>query len=200
MHEHYYSEQPQSKSAPSSFRVSLRARELSFQTDHGVFSRLGIDAGTRLLIESLPENPSGTLLDLGCGYGAVGIAMAASSPGLQVWMVEVNSRAVELARRNAAQNQVDDRVEVVQSDGFSALPAGLGFDMIALNPPIRAGKQMVFGLYEEAFGRLQSGGLLYVVIQKKQGAESSERRLLDLGYAVDEVTKAKGYRVYACKK
>lgn len=171
-----------------------------FQTDHGVFSRNEVDEGSRLLIESISFQRGGTMLDLGCGYGVVGIALAAAIPDWQVWMVDINARAVELSRYNAKVNGVESRVHVLQSDGCSALSSDLSFDAIALNPPIRAGKSVVFGLYQEAVERLKDGGTLYVVIQKKQGAASSEKRLLELGFEVSVVAKDKGYRVYACKK
>lgn len=200
MHEHYYSQQPTSQSEPYTFRDTLREVPLVFHTDRGVFSRKEIDAGTRLLVESLPRQLAGSMLDLGCGYGVVGIAMAASSPDLAIWMVDINERAVELAKQNARENRVQTRVQALQSDGCRELPESLSFDLIALNPPIRAGKTAVFGLYDEARDRLRDGGILYVVIQKKQGAPSSEAHLRELGFVVDVVAKNKGYRVYACQK
>ena len=200
MNDHYYSQQPASLSNPSSFHASLRGQTLLFYTDHGVFSRREIDAGSRLLIASLPTMSAGTMLDLGCGYGAVGIAMAASTPVLNVWMSDVNARAVELAIRNSVANKVHDRVQVLQSDGFDAIPSDVTFDMITLNPPIRAGKSVVYRLYENAKEHLRNGGLFYVVIQKKQGAASSESYLREIGFEVKIIAKEKGYRVYECKK
>lgn len=199
MADHYYSKQPQSQSEPTSFTAKLSGRELVFHTDHGVFSRSGVDTGSRLLIESLPTPLSGKLLDLGCGYGVVGIAAAAASPYLQVWMVDVNERAVQLATKNALVNKVNERVQVLQGDGVTPLPESLQFDWIALNPPIRAGKDVVFGLYQEGLSRMSPVGTLFIVIQKKQGAESSEKFLRSLGFEVGIVVKNKGYRVYACK-
>ncbi len=200
MSEHYFSEHPQSQSEPHSLHAILRGRELTFFTDHGVFSRRGIDEGTRLLIESMPSLATGTLLDLGCGYGAIGIALAVASPDLRVSMVDINARAVELALRNAVLNRVERRVDAAQGDGFDALPASALFDTIALNPPIRAGKQVIFRLYEEAYARLRGVGRLFVVIRKQQGAESSEKRLREIGFAVNVVAKDKGYRVFSCSK
>jgi 16S rRNA (guanine1207-N2)-methyltransferase len=200
MNDHYYSQQPASLSNPSSFHVSLRGHALLFYTDHGVFSRREIDAGSRLLIASLPTMSAGKMLDLGCGYGAVGIAMAVSTPALNVWMSDINARAVELAMRNSVANKVHDRVQVLQSDGFDAIPSDVTFDMITLNPPIRAGKSVVYRLYENAKEHLRNGGLFYVVIQKKQGAASSESYLREIGFEVKIIAKEKGYRVYECKK
>ncbi len=151
-------------------------------------------------MESIPAQSGGMLLDLGCGYGAVGIGLAVSMSDLFVWMVDINARAVELARHNAKLNHVDTRMQILQSDGCSVLPNDLRFDAIALNPPIRAGKSVVFDLYEEAKSRLRENGVLYVVIQKKQGAASSEKRLAELGFDVLLMARDKGYRVYACKK
>ena len=165
-----------------------------------MFSRREIDAGSRLLIASLPTMSAGKMLDLGCGYGAVGIAMAVSTPDLKVWMSDINARAVELAMRNSVANKVHDRVQVLQSDGFDAIPSDVTFDMITLNPPIRAGKSVVYRLYENAKEHLRNGGLFYVVIQKKQGAASSESYLREIGFEVKIIAKEKGYRVYECKK
>ena len=165
-----------------------------------MFSRREIDAGSRLLIASLPTMSAGKMLDLGCGYGAVGIAMAVSTPALNVWMSDINARAVELAMRNSVANKVHDRVQVLQSDGFDAIPSDVTFDMITLNPPIRAGKSVVYRLYENAKEHLRNGGLFYVVIQKKQGAASSESYLREIGFEVKIIAKEKGYRVYECKK
>ena len=151
-------------------------------------------------MESIPAQSGGMMLDLGCGYGAVGIGLAVSMPDLIIWMVDINVRAVELARYNAKLNLVDTRVQIIQSDGCSEIPDDLRFDAIALNPPIRAGKSVVFDLYEEAKSHLRDGGVLYVVIQKKQGAASSEKRLAELEFDVLLMAKDKGYRVYACKK
>ena len=128
---------------------------------------------TRLLIEALPLPSEGRMLDLGCGYGPVGIAAARENPGLEVVMVDINQRAVELAAVNARLNGVVN-VDIRQGDGFSVVPEK-DFALIASNPPIRAGKQVVYPLLAAAREHLAPDGLLCVVIRTKQGARSLEK-------------------------
>ena len=195
MTEHYYTENP--NSAHEERRVTLRAlgNELAFITDAGVFSRDGLDRGTEVLLEALPAL-SGRVLDLGCGWGAVGVALGKKYPGLEIVMTDINRRAVELARRNLAGNGV--RAEVVQGDGFAAVEGE--FDAIVTNPPIRAGKQVIYSLFAQAHERLLPGGRLFLVIRRQQGAESAARYLSDLFSRVDTLERKKGFYVFACTK
>ena len=145
MPDHYYTENP--NSAHDERRVALRAlgNELTFITDAGVFSRDGLDRGTELLLDALPAL-SGRVLDLGCGWGAVGVALGKRWPELDIVMTDINSRAVGLAWRNLTENGV--RATVVQGDGFAAVEGK--FDAIVTNPPIRAGKAVIYGLFAQA--------------------------------------------------
>ncbi|MDR0929791.1 MAG: methyltransferase, partial [Oscillospiraceae bacterium] len=162
MPDHYFTESPASAHAPQAFSFAFRGHSLRFETDAGVFSRDAVDKGTQLLLEALPEDFTGRALDLGCGWGAVGICMAAAWPGAQVLLTDVNARAAELARQNLRANGLT--AEVMQGDGLSAVPGH--FDLIALNPPIRAGKAVVYRLFEESAARLTPDGALLVVIRK----------------------------------
>lgn len=190
MPDHYYTEIP--TSAHDERRVSLRAlgNELTFVTDAGVFSRDGLDRGTEVLLDALPEL-SGRVLDLGCGWGAVGVALGKRWPGLDIVMTDINSRAVELARRNLTENGV--RATVVQGDGFAAVE-GL-FDAIVTNPPIRAGKAVIYGLFAQAREHLKPGGALYVVIRKQQGAPSALKYLKEIYARAETVDRASGFHV-----
>ena len=168
MSDHYYTENPASAHDERRIVLSILGQELTFTTDAGVFSRDGLDRGTELLLEALPEL-TGRVLDLGCGWGAVGVALGKKYPALGIVMTDINSRAVELARRNLAANGV--KAEVVQGDGFQSVAGD--FDAIVTNPPIRAGKAVIYGLFAQARDRLRPGGALYLVIRKQQGAPSA---------------------------
>ena len=175
MPDHYYTENP--NSAHDERRIALKAlgNALTFVTDAGVFSRDGLDRGTEVLLEALPPL-SGRVLDLGCGWGAVGVALGKRYPALDIVMTDINSRAVELARRNLAENGV--RATVLQGDGFDAVEGR--FDAIVTNPPIRAGKAVIYGLFAQARDYLTPGGALYVVIRKQQGAPSALKYLKEI--------------------
>ena len=169
MNDHYYTRVPQSESKPVGCEYTYRGVRLSFQTDAGVFSKGEVDTGTRLLLEALPEEMSGDILDLGCGWGVIGISIAKKWPGARVTMADVNTRALDLSRENAKRNGAE--VACVESDGMAAL-AGKTFDAVVTNPPIRAGKQVIYRMFADAAARLKPGGALYLVIRKQQGAES----------------------------
>ena len=192
MSEHYFSKNPQSKSEPKTWNYTLRGREYSFKSDVGVFSKNEVDFGSRLLIEQF-EVPdiSGDILDLGCGYGPIGIVLADQYPDRSVTMVDINERALELASENALKNSVGE-VEVIQSDRFSCL-GNRSFAAVVTNPPIRAGKKVVHKMFEESKQALLSRGELWVVIQKKQGAPSAKDKLESLFGNVEVVYRSKGY-------
>ncbi|WLV24798.1 class I SAM-dependent methyltransferase [Aciduricibacillus chroicocephali] len=199
MSEHYFSKNPHSKSSPKNWHYNLRGRDFRFASDAGVFSRDTVDFGSRLLIESftLPQ-VSGELLDLGCGYGPVGIALGGAYPERQIVMSDINERAVELARQNAADNGIEN-VEILQSDGFSNLKER-SFAAILLNPPIRAGKSVIHSMFEYAAKAIIEGGEFWIVIQKKQGAPSAKEKLESLFGKVETVTKDKGYIIFKSSK
>jgi len=193
MSEHYFSAQPQAARRPRTVTVALRGREYVFVTDAGVFSRGRVDKGTRLLIEHLPLPAAGPVLDLGCGYGPVGVVVAAESPAARVLMVDVNERAVALARENLARNGIGNASAVV-GDGFGPA-AGRKFSLIVSNPPIRAGKRVVYRWVEEAYRHLEPGGRLLMVARTSQGARSLAQHMAAVFGNVREVAKGGGYRV-----
>ena len=193
MADHYYTPNPQSKHKPAQVAFEYRGHSLSFATDSGVFSRLELDRGTEILLNALPENLQGRVLDLGCGYGAIGVSIARLHPACQVTMADINQRAVELAAENACANGVT--VETLQSDGFAALQ-GRTFDIIVQNPPIRAGKQVIYQMFADDAKALT--GELYLVIRKQQGAESAQRYLQTLFACVEIIEKKSGYWIFRC--
>ena len=199
MSQHYYSKNPQTKSNPREWTDVLRGEKFRFQTDAGVFSKSEVDFGSRLLIETFEEAEiDGPILDVGCGYGPIGMAVAKAFPQKQVHMVDVNTRAVELAKTNIEKNDISN-AEIYESDGLSAVEAS-GFSAILTNPPIRAGKDTIFRFYEEAAEKLADGGSLWVVIQKKQGAPSTQVKLEELFGEVKVVDKKKGYFIFEARK
>ena len=195
MSEHYYTARP--ASAHDERQVDVRALGLSlrFTTDAGVFSRDGLDRGTEALLEALPPL-SGRVLDLGCGWGAVGVTLAKKYPGLEVVMTDVNERAAALARRNLDANGAT--AQVVCGDGFEAVEGD--FDAVITNPPIRAGKAVIYRLFAEAKDHLRPGGALYIVIRKQQGAPSALKYLKELYGSAETIGREAGFHVIAAKK
>ena len=190
MTEHYYTENPQSAHDEWQVEFTALGNSLRFTTDAGVFSRDGLDKGTALLLNALPPL-SGRVLDLGCGWGAVGVALGAKYPGLDIVMTDINARAVDLARRNLVANGV--HAKVVQGDGFAAVEGK--FDAIVTNPPIRAGKAVIYGLFDTARDFLNPGGSLYIVIRKQQGAPSALRHLQEQYKTAEVVDRGGGFWV-----
>ncbi|MCQ2010633.1 class I SAM-dependent methyltransferase [Sporolactobacillus sp. STSJ-5] len=197
MAEHYYSEHPHAESKPHALNATLRQHDLIFTTDAGVFSKNAIDFGSSLLIESFREPAVlGDFLDMGCGYGPIGIALAKAFSKRKVTMVDINERAVALAKKNAAENQVAP--VVLQGSLFEHVSGE--FAAILTNPPIRAGKQVVHQIFKDAHRFLKENGELWTVIQKKQGAPSALKMLQTLYKRVDVVAKKKGYFIFCARK
>ena len=192
MNDHYYTRNPQSESHPVSCEFEYRGIRMRFETDAGVFSKGEVDTGTRLLLEALPENLSGDVLDLGCGWGVIGVTVARKWPETRVWMADVNLRALELSRKNAAANKA--AVNCVESDGMAAL-MDRRFDAVITNPPIRAGKQIIYQMFADAARCLKPGGALYLVIRKQQGAESCIRYLSTIFTGVEKLDRSGGFWV-----
>ena len=193
MSDQYYTRDPQSESKPRAFSLVWRGKTISFVTDAGVFSKGELDQGSRLLLEALPSL-TGEALDMGCGWGAIGVTLAVDHPSLRVTMADVNRRALDLAKENAERNGVAERCEVVESDGFSAL-GDRRFDAIITNPPIRAGKQVIYRMFADAARALVPGGALYLVIRKQQGAESCVRYLQTIYRQVEKLDRSGGFWV-----
>lgn len=198
--DHYYSSNPSIESNRQSWRFPLRGHDFLFTVDNGVFSKKEVDFGSRLLIDEFvwPEDVAGGLVDVGCGYGPIGLSIAKTHPDKEIEMIDVNERALELARFNAQQNGVAN-VNIHQSFLFDDVqmerPA-----VVLSNPPIRAGKQVVHGVFEQSAERLASGGELWIVIQKKQGAPSALLKFEELFAEVEVVAKKKGYYIIKGKK
>lgn len=194
---HYYTDNAALSSDRKEFGYYFGDEFFKFTTDNGVFSKGSVDYGSYLLIKNVYKRSLGkTILDLGCGWGPVGIIMKRFHPDIDVVMVDVNSRAVELSSLNCAVNSTDNTVCLCED----ILSLNYMFDSIILNPPIRAGKSVIYGLYEKSYLKLNDGGSLFIVIQKKQGAESSQKKLKELFKEVELLDRDGGYHIYRAVK
>ena len=199
MSEHYYSRNQKVESEPKYWDFTLRNQLFRFKTDNGVFSKKEVDFGSRLLIEAFElPNVEGPVLDVGCGYGPIGLSVAKNYPERIVHMIDVNERAIELAMANASQNAVDN-VKIYESDTLINVKQS-NFAAILTNPPIRAGKKTVHDIFEQSHEHLVTHGELWVVIQKKQGAPSAIEKLKELFTTVDTIDKSKGYFIIKAVK
>lgn len=196
MADHYYSQNPNAEHDEQQVIFEVMGKQLRCTTDAGVFSRDGLDMGTRILLEALPKL-HGRILDLGCGWGPVGTAIGSVYPETEILMTDVNERAAELAKRNLAANGVKNAC-VVTGDAYASVDGK--FSAILLNPPIRAGKQVIYAMFADALDYLEDGGALYIVIRKQQGAESAEKYLKTLYGNVERIAREKGYWVLRCAK
>ena len=197
MNDHYYTRDPQSASRPAECEWTYRGIDLRFTTDAGVFSRGEVDTGTKVLLEALPEEMGGEILDLGCGWGVIGISIARKWPETRVTMADVNLRALELSQENARKNRAE--VSCVESDGMAELKDRT-FDAVVTNPPIRAGKQVIYRMFADAAASLNPGGALYLVIRKQQGAESCVKYLQTLFDSVEKLDRSGGFWVLKAMK
>lgn len=194
---HYYDENPEVESEELLFTYSYDSHDLELVTDAGVFSKGKIDFGSDLLVKTFlktyPPGPTKNIIDVGCGYGPIGLMIAKVSPHHEVTMVDVNQRALNLSRKNKKRNRIEN-VEVKESDGLSQVEDNT-YDFVLTNPPIRSGKEVVHRILEDAYVKLKLGGELFVVIQKKQGMPSAKKKMQDTFGNVEVLEKSKGYYI-----
>ena len=194
---HYYTDNTDLESNREVFKYYFRDQQFNFTTDIGVFSKKDVDFGSYVLINTVIDKELGPkLLDLGCGYGPIGIIIKRFNPNIELDMVDINSRATELSIVNLSNNFIE--ANVYCNDNIETL--NKSYNTILLNPPIRTGKKNIFDLYEKSYRCLESNGKLYIVIQKKQGEESSFNKLKDLFDDVSVINKQHGYYVIEAMK
>ena len=183
------------------YSFSIFEKRYTFVSDAGVFSKDGLDDGSRLLLETIAKTDLGSeILDLGCGIGPIGLVLADVDHNRKVTLADVNLRALECARKNATSlGLIPNNVTILESDVYSSLD-GKRFSTIVTNPPIRAGKKVTYAMYAGAIDHLHQGGQLILVIRKKQGAESCEAYLRTLFPEVTKVASKKGFRILIAKK
>lgn len=192
----YFATDPNAKHDERLVDYHVDGIDLKFTTDAGVFSKLRIDYGSGVLIKTMKDVtfPTDGILDVGTGYGPIGLFAAKFWPEQEVDMVDVNERALSLAKRNAEFNHIDN-VNIYSSDVYDQVPVDKKYGLILTNPPIRAGKKVVDAILTGALDHLVSGGNILAVIQKKQGAPSA-RKLMEKTYGNCEIlTRDKGYYI-----
>ena len=196
---HYFDAEPAARSDPREVALTLPGVSLTLTTDRGVFAVDGVDPGTKLLLLEAPSPlpAQRTVLDLGCGYGAIAVAVARLAPHCTVWAIDSNERARALCVDNAVRAEVGDRVRVARPDD---VPAEITFDVIYSNPPIRIGKSALHDLLAHWLGRLVPGGVAYLVVQKHLGADSLARWLGDEGFTVKRLVSRRAYRVLEVRR
>lgn len=194
MGEHYFTADPAVAFRRSPVRAQVWGHELSLVTGSGVFAQGRVDVGTGVLFRETEPPTARRYLDLGCGYGVIGLAIAVAVPDAVVRAVDVNERAVLLAGENARSLDVADRFTASGPDG---VPPDECYDELWSNPPIRIGKPALHELLTSWLGRLASGGTAYLVVQRNLGADSLHRWLQEQGWAVTRLASRAGYRVLA---
>ena len=194
---HYFEARPQVASRPRTVHLRTGAIDLELQADRGVFGSRAIDLGTLTLLREGPDPPdTGELLDLGCGYGPIAVALGLRAPRAHIWAVDINQRALELARANAATAKTEN-VTVGSPDD---VPADLLFDAIYSNPPVRVGKEPLHRLLLEWLPRLKPGAPAYLVVQRNLGADSLAAWLAGEGFEVLRLKSKKGYRLLSVRR
>lgn len=198
MDEHYFSADPSVPFTRTPVRAEVWGHVLDLMSGSGVFAQGRLDVGTAVLFrETVPPDRGRTYLDLGCGYGVIAAALAVSRPDADVWAVDVNERALLLARENASALGVGDRLHAVTA---AAVPEGLTFDEIWSNPPIRIGKKALHELLLTWLPRLAPGGRAVLVVGRNLGADSLQRWLGEQGFPTERLASAKGFRVLECRR
>ncbi len=200
--EQYFTNNPDLKSEIRTIIYKYKGHTLTFYSDNGVFSKNKIDFGSNLLLETLFEkykninNENLNILDVGCGYGLLGISMA-KILGTKATLCDVNKRALHLAKKNADANSVSSLVQVIESNVYENITDI--YDLIITNPPIRAGKEIVYSILDGARDYLKEGGELWMVIRKDQGAKSAMKHLEE-NYKCELVEKSKGFYIIKAEK
>lgn len=194
---HYFNQSPNTQHNRKEIHFRFLGIYLRLMSDTSVFSKDQVDFGSRLLIKNLVQaNLKGSFLDLGCGYGVIACSLKQANPTLQVVASDVNQRAVALAKENGLLNHCD--ITVIESDGFDQISST--FDTIALNPPIRAGKHVMYDLFEKSIDYLRPKGSFWIVMKKQHGALSAKAKLESIYDSVTLVDREAGYHIYSCKK
>lgn len=194
---HYYENDPNLKSNIKNIDYTYYGNVINYQVDLGVFSKDRVDFGTNVLLQSLPTFTNEKVLDVGCGYGVIGIAIAKVYLNCDVMMCDVNLRAISLTEKNIKLNNVKN-AKVIESNTYENINDK--YDIIITNPPIRAGKKVVMDICLNAIDHLKEDGKIYIVINKKHGAESLLKNMKERYKNVDILNKKNGYFVIEGRK
>lgn len=190
---HYYTNNMELKSDETHIYFQYKNHNIILASDYGVFSKDKVDYGTRVLLDTIDIKENiGKILDVGCGYGTIGVSLKKQYPHLSVEMIDVNERAVYLANQSIKYNDLEN---IIAYKSYVYANVEGCFDIILSNPPIRAGKKVVFEILEGAYNHLNKNGEIIVVIQKKQGAPSAKKKLEDTFGNCEIIKRDKGYFV-----
>ena len=205
---HYFSEKQEVKSDRKIIKYEIENKKFEFVTDNWVFSKTKVDFGTDVMLKVFlrenmnKKNQKFEVLDIGCGYGVVSVVMKAFFQKIKTVSSDVNERALELTTENLLKNEVvkdeNDDFEVRKSFVFDNISEK--FDVILSNPPIRAGKQTIFQIYEQSFEHLNQDGQFYCVIQTKHGAKSTQKKLEEIFGNCETLEINAGYRIFRSVK
>ncbi|MEM3127169.1 MAG: class I SAM-dependent methyltransferase [Candidatus Woesearchaeota archaeon] len=190
---HYYEARQTSKFSPKEIKAILRGKEFSFVTASGIFSVNQVDKGTKTLVNYSEVDTNAKVLDLGCGYGVVGIVIKKCLPKTNVTMVDINERAVKLAKQNAEKNNV--QVNIFSGNLFEQVKEEK-FDTILVNPPYVAGRELCYKIIEESIKHLNYKGTLQLVARHNKGGAMLEKKMKEVFGNVETLAKKAGYRVY----
>ena len=196
---HYFQEDPNLASNIKEINFEVNGVTMRLLTDNGVFSKNNVDEGSLAFLKALlPLDLGKNILDLGCGYGTIGLTLAKAHEEVRVTLTDVNSRAVALCKRNAELLSLSPRVTILQSDIYEKIEGP--YDSIVVNPPIRAGKAVTYRMYEESKQYLIDGGSLFIVIRKAQGAPSASKYIESIFGNITLLKRDKGYYIYQAVK
>ena len=196
---HYFQDDPNLASNIKTISFEINGITMNLFTDNGVFSKGKVDEGSLAFLKViLPLDLGNNILDLGCGYGTIGLTLAIAKKEARVTLADINTRALALCKRNAEAYKLDQRVTILQSDIYEKIEGK--YDSIVINPPIRAGKVVTYRMYEEAKQYLIDGGSLLIVIRKAQGAPSAAKFIESIFGNIALLKRDKGYYIYRAVK
>lgn len=196
--DHYFTNNPDLKSNPKLLEIDFDSHKFKFKTDNGVFCKDYLDEGSNALLKVvIKKNLHGRNLDVGCGYGPIGGILAYFNPHSDFILLDVNARACALARENMKLNGIQNAT-VIESNIYENVEGT--FDNIFINPPIRAGKKVIYQMFADAFNILNSKGSLFIVIRKSHGAESAQKYITGIFNNCELLKRDKGYYIYQAIK
>lgn len=192
----YFDDDVKLEDKPKEFVYEFAGEKLKFKTNSGLFAKDGIDDFSAILVDVVEKTSYKNILDLGCGYGFIGIALAKVCEYDKITFIDITKRACEYTKINAELNNIEN-YDVIQSDGILSEES---YDLITLNPPIHAGKDNIYKLYQESYNHLSATGKMYIVVHKKHGAKSTIEHLQTVFNTVKTVYKKKGLFVVELSK